>query len=411
MKKLLTAAMLVALAGHALAQDVDDDLKRPAPPTTVQQNFEMPADWINIRDYLYLPNKAKLILELNHVEQYEELKSIDTLLMAFMRDIAFYKDSLTDINGSVRIDYTQDDQLGIRKIRFKKHAADGTSFMARSDEKAKLKIDQDTVRIYVRHHPLTPPNVNPKGKITNAHLRDRYNKAQLYQLTFCLNHYEDIAKIVADKQTLQHAIDTVASTKRNSTRTNPHKFPSSARYNPYATQADIKDYWWRSLADVRFKQYGGLVMSEEPQSWKTINRSDKIVLDANLGMGLIRHTFAPYGEIALSLTRQSRRPHWGEYNRTAFSLSASSYFMFERSANNDFYSKPNWFVNASISEEKGFAAGAGYLFAARGGYFKGITTRYFFDIRMLKKGFTLSPELIVTNNFQQVIPALTIKVF
>lgn len=412
MKQLIAAAMLAALASPSLAQESPEHMPQPRwypSESATERNFCMPADWINIRDYIYLPNKAKMIVELTHVAQYNELKFLDTLLANLMRDIAFYKDSLADNPGSVRIDYAPDEALAINKIRFKKHPADGNIFMARNGDKARLKIEQDSVRIYVRHNPLTP--TTNTGKLKNSDFTEMYNNARFYQVTLCLNNYEDIANIAADRSSLLHAIDTMMSTKRKSTRNDPRRFPSSARYNPYATRDDIKDNWWRAVADVRFKQYSGLVKAEDPNSWKAINRSDKLILDANLGASLLRNYLAPTAEIGLHVNRQSRRPYNGEYHIKEFGISASCNFLFERSASNDYYSKPNWFVNATFSEERELTAGVGYLFYSKGDFFKGTTAKFFLDVRPWKKGLTLSPELIFTNNFQQVIPALTIKVF
>jgi hypothetical protein len=69
------------------------------------------------------------------------------------------------------------------------------------------------------------------------------------------------------------------------------------------------------------------------------------------------------------------------------------------------------FVNADIGEMEGMNFGVGYLFARSGDYFKGVTTKGFFNITLMKKGLTLSPELIFTNDFREVFPGLTLKVF
>src|SRR6185369_8920257 len=105
-------------------------------------------EYINVLDYAYLPNKAKLIIELNNPAQYDELKNLDAVLKTFMQEIAFYKDSLENGSGSVRIDYALDEAYPFSKIRFIKHPADGDVFMNRHNDIARLKLEQDTVRIY-----------------------------------------------------------------------------------------------------------------------------------------------------------------------------------------------------------------------------------------------------------------------
>jgi hypothetical protein len=67
--------------------------------------------------------------------------------------------------------------------------------------------------------------------------------------------------------------------------------------------------------------------------------------------------------------------------------------------------------NADIGDGENMNFGVGYLFARSGGYFKGVTTKVFFNITLMKKGLTLSPELIITNDFREVFPGLTLKVF
>jgi hypothetical protein len=406
---IITAALIAAASLHAVAQEKDDD-PHPAPkePTEVEKNFNIPERYINIRDYVYLKDKAKMIIELNHVQQYEELQHIDTLLRAFMREIAVYKDSLDAGSGSVRIDYAQDDELSIRKIRIKKHPADGDIYMSGRGERARLKLDQDTVRIFVRHNPAIPDMAHLHG--WRGRTQYELNNAQMYQVTFCVNSYEDLAKMATDKTAMLHAIDTLQATKREGTKINPRRAPSSAKFNPYATQNDAKKKWM-ATADVRFKQYSGLIKSDTKHSWNIVSRGDNLSVDANVGMGLIRNTFAPQANIGLAFTRYFPRPYGSEYPQTIIRAYASAYFFFEKNAAGDYLTKDNWFVNADIGESNDLSMGVGYLFSAKGDYFKNTTMKAFLNVRVLKKGLTLSPELIFTDNFRQIFPALSVRVF
>lgn len=364
---------------------------------------------VNIRDYAYLPNKARVKFELNNVSQYEEIKgSIDTILRSLMREMTFYKDSLNTNGGSVWIDYAIDDELGIRKLRFVKHQPDGDIFMSKNGDVSKLKVDQDTVRIFVKHNPLVPSlGENARRHEKNYNTLEHY---QAYQVTFCLNSYEDIARIAADKQALIHTIDTLVSTKRESTKNSPYKFPSSTRYNPYATSTE-KNKYWASVSDVRFKQYPGLVRTDDGKAWNALKRSDLVTFGANFGVGLLRNVPAPYTELGFELLRSKGRMVRDEYLQMHYRAYASCYFAFERSAtDNSYKTLPNWFVNVDIASENDLSVGVGYLLKRNGNYFTGTTMKAFMNVKLLKKGLTLSPELIFTNDLKQVFPGLTLKV-
>jgi len=407
MKKLLLSALLLTgLLFAAKAQDENGEKKKKVAPTQTEWNFNMPQDFVNIRDYAYLPNKARMVIELTNPEQYKELANLDSILNVLMKEIAFYKDSLENGSGSVRIDYAIDEAFAFNKIRFKKHPADGDIFMSKPTDKARLKLDQDTIRIYYRHNPVNENYRKPKHRWDYPMYHSRF-----YQVTFCVNNYTDIAAIAADKTTLQHALDTLYATKRPQTLANPYINPSSARYNPYAPDNSGKKKYWLSLADTRFKQYGGLVLSDKPKDWNVIRRTDNLSLDVNLGVGLVRNFLAPYAEAGITIDRQSRRPYQEKYNHVIWGLFVSAYVMFEKNAAGDYITKPNNFINLRVGEGDGISMGVGYLFSQSGNYFKGITTKAFVNVTLLKKGLTLSPEIIFTNDFKQVFPGLTLKVF
>lgn len=401
MKKLIIALVFLSVTFASSAQETSEEKKINVPSPT-EANFNMPAEFVNIRDYAYLPNNAKMIVELVNAEQYKELANVNEVISKMLREISFYKDSLENGIGSVRIDYAVDEEFPFNKIRFARHTADGDIFMTRTDEVSHLKLDQDTVRIYVRHKPLRQPYGNGRRYPMYA-----YN---FYQVTFCVNNYTDMAKVAADTTTLRHALDTLYSTKRRSTLANPHINPSSSRYNPYATQTDVTPRW-ASLSNVLFKQYGGLVMSDNARNWDAIRRTDLITMDVNFGMGLVRNYLAPYAEAGFALIRKNRRPYHGEYYQYKYGISVSSYFFFEKNASGNFDMHPNNFVNFYMGEGKETSFGAGYLYWSSGNYFTGTTAKIFLNVKMVKKGLTLTPEVIATDNFKQFFPGLTLKVF
>lgn len=395
MKKLtLIAAMASCIAYTATAQIISDEDKVLPDPSKTESEFNMPQQYINVRDYVLLPNNAKIIVELNNPAQYSELKNIDDVLKNFMKEIAFYRDSLENGSGSVRIDYTLDEAFPFSKIRFKKHAADGDIFMNRNNNVSRLKVDQDTVHIYVRHNPIVPP---PDHTISAR--ENRHAHSQFYQLTFCVNNYTDINKIIADKENMQHAFDTILATKKKSAVLNPYKFPSSTEYRAETPNAHF----------IRFR---GMITDRKPSKLELLHTTDVLSIDGNIGIGLLRNAFAPYAEIGLSLTFNGRSPQNKSYTKATLRLFESYYVLFGQNASNEYFLKETIsFANASISINKDMAVGAGYMVSGNNVYFKGHTAKLFMNIPLLKKGLTLSPEFIATNNFKEIFPALTLKVF
>ncbi len=418
MKRLIVlAAILMSVSNVSFGQD-DDATPARKKRTVTESNFEMLSGFINIRDYVYLQNNAKMIIELNNVEQYNELKHLDTVLYHFLDEIAFYRDSLDNYNGNVRIDYTIDEAYPFSKIRFKKHEADGEVFMNNgNDAVAKLKLEQDTVRIFVRHNPVVNLPENIKG---NWAKESRYslNNAEMYQLTFCVNVYTDLRKIADDKRTLRHVIDTLTTTKKKNTKLNPNKYTSSTYYHPFGIDTatselcNVNHVCGSCRKQARYRQYKGLAIIDNSNGKDLIPQWDEIELGGNIGAGLVRNYLAPYAEIGVTFTKDGRRIYQNRYSSTSFSLLVASHFLFEQGAQGEYYTKPNWFVNAQVGNADGLSMGAGYLFSKSGSYFSGTTVKAFMNISVFKgKGFTLSPELIITDDFRQVFPGLTIKVF
>jgi len=406
---ILIAACTMVAAHTTKAQEWPDEKKERPAQTPTEKSFSMPYDWVNIRDYIYLPGKAKLIVELNHPDQYDELMHIDTLLRSFMQEIALYRDSLQSAGGSVRIDYAVDEVAPQRKLRFKKHPADGDIFMNQDGEKARLKVDQDTVHIYVRHSPLIPGD--PVKGPFNHRVEYRYSHAGFYQLTFCLNSYTDLAALIADNRFLLHAFDTLKGSIRKGTRNNAFKAPSSAIYDRWREQTSTSSDAFTRGTQARFHRFGGLLVSDSPNKLGINGRSDIFTITANVGAGVLRNTWAPYAEVGMSLITRRKNPWSGDFAHRGYSIIASSWFFFERQPSRDYRTYNNWFVNFDFEASKKESVGVGYLFSGAGQYFKGTTIRTYTNIHLLKRGLTICPELIFTDDFRQVIPAITIKAF
>jgi hypothetical protein len=382
---------------------------------STERNFDMPERFINIRDFVYLPDNGRMILELNNTEQYNELKNLDSVLKEFIRNIAFYKDSLENGSNHLRIDYTIDGAYSFCKIRFKKYTADGNVFMNNNGDVARLKLEQDTVRLYFRHNPVLPRQAG-NGNLWAKNYDYNHSHAGMFQVTFYVNSYSDLAKIAMDTASLQKAIDTLAATKRKATRLSPYKFPSTAAYNPYSTETSKENKTEHTQYNtLRFKQYNGLVKQDNAPRWEALRRSDALEFYANVGVGLVRNTFAPVGEIGMAFSMSGKRLFDNKYHGSSILMYHSAYFFFEQNSKGDYLAKDNWFLNLEYKQDdrdyfvSGF--GLGYLYGRRGDYFKGTTMKAFLNVNLHKNGITLCPELIITNDFKQVIPGITLKVF
>lgn len=404
MRKLFwAAALLSAHYAPALAQEEND---KKTVVSRTQENFNMPDKFVNIRDYAYLPHNAKMIVELVNADQYKELENLPEVIGKLMKDIAFYKDSLENGIGSVRIDYAIDRQFAFNKLRFTKHRSEGDIFMTNATDVSRLKLDQDTVRMYFRDYPLLQ---QADGKRKNWEYPMYATK--IYQVTFCVNNYKDLANIMADSNAMRHTLDTLYITKKQSTLNAPYRNPSSARYNPYAPAHTGVKRRMIPHTDVRFKQYGGLVESDNAENWEVLHRTDILTTTGNLGMGLVRNTFAPYAEVGLAIVTHGKRRAGVDVPQKTFGLSISSYFLFEQNPKGSYDLYANNFVNAYASVSKDVTLGAGYLYLNNGNYFTGNTFKLLLNVKLLKKGLTLSPEIIFTDNINQIFPGLTLKVF
>jgi hypothetical protein len=402
----LATALIVSLQGKLCAQTEET---KPCCGdrmgwTKTQQTFNTP-QMVSIRDYVYLQNGGKMIVELTSVEDFDKLKNLDSLIRNFIKDISFYKDSLEGSAGNVRIDYVVHANQEHREIRFKKYRPDGDIYVSKYGEISKLKIEEDTIRIllHVQGKEIMTKFVGLSGKRPKKKVP--YTPQYQLQITFCLNNYTDINKLIAGPAMLRHIIDTLQSTKKEGTVNDPYKFPSSSIFKPYQ-------------GGERFRRFGGLINSDKDERWRNVTRrNDLLTANVNFGAGIVRNTLAPIGEFGISYENHRRRLDAKNY--TVVSLYMSSVFFFDRDPNGGYFVKDNWFLNADIgapgdgpkaANARMFSIGAGYLVAPKGDYFKGTTMKVFAKIQF-QNGISVCPELIITNDFKQVFPGLTLKIF
>ncbi len=390
MKKtiLCLALMLISQAGSLFAQDGNYSAEYRANQnrSKTDKTFNIWTLHINLRDIVQLKD-AKMTLEMQNITDFENFKKLDSILMNFMKDIAFYKDSLDmQAAGHVRIDYVISPEYSFKKIRFKKYYPDGDIYINRSGETSKLKLEQDTIHIIVE-------KLLHKSKCAIP-----YN----IQATFVLDNYTDVDKIIADRAELHRILDTLEKENRTKQTDKPHRYPEmTIVYNPYF-------FGPNSFIKRKGVDAGNLSL---------IHDHDYINFNANVGAGVVLNTVAPFAEFGASLISQWLR---GTRTYSFYKMFASSYYFFERDAAGNISVKDNWFINASVGTNWGKAApgwvghnadfGVGYLVSQKGNYFKSTTFKVFTDIR-LANGINLSPEFIFTNNFKQIYPGISLKVF
>ena len=402
-KKIFIAALImISLTGRLFAQnDGESYFEKMRPKNKTEEVFGMSKYYVNIRDFVHLKD-AGMMLELNNVADFNRIKNLDSILNQFRKDIAFYKDSLEKYPGNVRIDYVLQDDHDFREIRFKKYKPDGDMYVNNTGDVSRLKVDDDTIRIIMHVH---GEEYEFMKKMSIKDTNFRYRPWYTIQVAIWMNNYSDVDKLIADKSMLRHCMDTLQATKGKKTVSSPFRNPSSTVYRPY--QVGVR----------RFTTYPASILKSETVSpWNISNRKNHISLGLNVGAGLVRNTIAPMGEIGLTYT--NHRAYRNDDYFTFMSLSMTPYFFFDRSADGQFFIKDNWFANFQIGspgdllglKTKLLTMGVGYLVVENGNYFKGPTMKAFMTLR-LKEAVTISPEIIFTNNFKQIFPGITLKVF
>lgn len=426
MNKLLlcTALIILSVQGKLFAQENNDTYyineDHPTPfqdkldkMSKTEKTFSDITNEVRIRDYVYL-KEGKMILELDKGTDYQFLRNLNPMLTQFRKDVAFYKDSLGDNTGGVKIDYVVDADHNYRQVRFKKHKPNGNSFVVKDNEVSKLKIEDDTVRILMH---VKDPEISTTLKMSavsrqkyRAHAKPgrtlvelgdstkkvmlKYAPQKTLIITFCLNNYYDIDKIIADSMVINHTIDTLATVAQHTTA--PFY---TIGYAPGETKDIRYNTFWK-YRKVNFR-------ANEKDLAKT---GDQLIINGGVGAGLVKNTLAPMGEIGIEIDKRWRGNPTG--GNTFIRLSTTPYFFFGQNAQNHTIVNDNWFVNL----EAGFygtngktrtSLGIGYLYAEKGDVFQKQTYKAFAN--MLFGKVTVCPEFICNDNFKQIYPGITLK--
>lgn len=386
--------ILISIQGKVLAQYA----AKATPPMKADFMFNSREYMINHRHNVYLPKGNKMIVELFDVKDYESLHELNTILQGLKKDMSFYKDSLANMGAdNVRIDYTMTDGKSDRKIRFTRHAANGDAFIVKNGETARLKINQDTIRIRItKEYDERPFSSYMKWK--------DYKWYQPVQVTFLVNSFEDIDELINDNK-LSGIIDTLAVQT---------KFKKGDKYSPFYYHTTVFYRPYEKNKELVLRQ--GKWENEVYPGPTGITR-DALAATANIGVGLVRNTLAPMAEAGIEF-----RKAWikGQQEYSLFNLHVSPYFLFSRRADGNYHTYDAWFVSMRVGSAykgeimginfKELSVGAGYLLNPDEQYFKKHTFKVFGNFT-LTKGVTISPEVIATDNFKNIFPALTLKVF
>lgn len=394
MKKLIlfTVLALASLRGVVYAQS--DDLKRFLNRSNTEKTYD-PVNNFNIRfrDFVELKD-AKMILDLVGVNDYDRFRNMDSILRDFKETIAFYKDSLAKHEtANFRIDYVWDGEAS-KKIRFRIYPQDGQCFANISGRVSKLKMEQDTVRIIIEK---------------KVPVYKDYYEWHSIQATFILNNYSNIDDIIAEQPMIKHIMDTLQQVKLarfgadGSMFSHNRQFASTV-YKPY-----------RSFN--HYKTTSGIVSSEYDWYYGK-KRQDYLTADFNIGVGIIRNQLSPCFDAGIHILKSFKKFNLDGYNY--FGIYVSPYFLFTQNSNGEYVTNTNIFLNAHFGGDGDYNPlglkatkwdfGLGYLISSKGNYFKNTTMKAFINVKLFQS-ITLSPELIMTDNFKQVFPGLTLKVF
>ncbi len=388
MKRNILTLLLCGITLPVFSQTVNDPA---AKWTKTETNFN--ALFVSHRHVVFLERGNKMIVEMFGLDGYDVLEDVGEILSDFQKQTVRFQDSLqVSPSSSLRIDcaYSSPDYKMFRVI---KHPATGEMLVNKKGALAPLKIEQDTVRILIQKKVT---KTLKSGKPWNT-----YNPVQL---TLVLNNYTDVEHLIAQRQTIQGYVDTMRAAIRPKANKSPYTYRSTILYRPYDT-----------VAERRFKKYDRLI---DPDAYVEPDKNhDRLVLNANIGVGLVRNALAPVADLGVEF----RNP-WvqGEKNYRLFGIYTSSYVVFDRMAAQSFTSYANLFLNGELGSSyegdlltvkfQRVTLGGGYLLNPDGKYFKNTTAKLFMNFT-LKSGITISPEIIATDNFRQVFPGVTIKIF
>lgn len=179
MKRILLLLMLAgSIKGSLYAQENTSI-------SGADKKFELSSDKFSRRFLIDLGKGNKLQIELKEMADLDRLKNMDSLLSAFLQDIGYLRDSLSDEITSKRIDYLIDSS-GRKEIRFQQFRPKGSIFLLNKGDLAALKLEQDTVNFIGA--------IDYQAKVA---LRKPFPDIRYYQVSFFVNQLDELPAILA----------------------------------------------------------------------------------------------------------------------------------------------------------------------------------------------------------------------
>ena len=133
---------------------------------------------------------------------------------------------------------------------------------------------------------------------------------------------------------------------------------------------------------------------------------DKIEISAGLGFGFYRDRFAPDFNARLAIDFPDRLGN----EDLKFGFIYTQQYFFKEQQDEDFDVDANGFlsgfVSSRVGSEREIGIAIGMLVNKNGNFYKGNTFKVTGFNRNVKSRINFSPELIFTNDFKNVIPAI-----
>jgi hypothetical protein len=211
--------------------------------TKAESIFNIPAEYVFNTHTVHLQDGATMVVEMADVTDYSLIGNLDSIVRVMRDDIAFYKSSFQPMDN-VRIDYAVEKESGNAKMRFKRYTPDSDIYAKCNGEIARLKVEQDTIRITI-------------GKPPQGHSSHMYLYDFPVQVTFLLNNYTDINSLLSDKGLVNRYISTLATAslpKTYSPNINEHR--TVIHYYPYKPGTNL------TKSVVRKKDEGSVPLSK-----------------------------------------------------------------------------------------------------------------------------------------------------
>ena len=384
-----TLIYILLLAGVPVKLCAQEKKPRWAFPSKSDAPFTMHSISINQRHKAWIGQDNSITVELYQYGDYKKLQNLEALLAKAREDLAFVDDSIRQCpECSFRIDY-RTTAAGLKNYRIQRYEPKGTF-------------------LYQKHNGVLKP-YKPEPDTLRILIRDANDVANHCQVTFILNRFSNIDSLLAQHGKINSVIDRFIVKAKPKKPATEEKWPALHRTTIFAYR-NWKDTS-KMVYDLRRNQ-----IAENPWDFEHVRST--FGFQPNLGVGLLRDKIAPVAEIGLSYTLPGTK---GSDISSVLGLYISGYFGFEKDAAGKYSVTDNWFLNAELGDEGDnqftdyikttrLTVGVGYLISQKGNYFQNTTMKLFMNLR-IKNGITISPEIIATDNFKQVFPGITLKVF